>query len=123
MANVPFTFDNISRTVTWTPITGAGSDAGNSFEIQHTDCTVHVLGTFSGTTVTMQGSNDPRAELGNANYASAEWFILEDNTGTNIAVATATDGKVVSQSPRFIRPVAASGTGSLTVILSKKGSR
>lgn len=123
MANVAFTADSITRTTTWAAMSGATSDAGNSFELGHTDVTVHVFGTFSGTTCTLQGSNDPRAELGHASYASAEWFILEDNTGTNIAIATTEDGKVIAQSPRFIRPSCSGGTGSLTCVISRKGRR
>lgn len=122
MSNKPFTHDGITRTVTWDNL--KSGDVGNSFEITHTDCSVHVYDVFSGAAVTMQGSNDPRAELGNANYASAEWFVLQDNTGTNIVIANSGDGKVIAQSPRFIRPKLDGGDGStnLKCVISRKGN-
>lgn len=63
------------------------------------DKTLTVTGTFGGTTVTLEGSND-----------GVNWVGLADNTGTAISL-TDEGSVVVGSHTRYLRPVATSGTG------------
>ncbi len=68
--------------------------------------TVHVYsGTYGGSTVTFEGSNDPLVA------SSTEWVGLTDPQGT--AISKAADGiEAVEEHPVWVRPKTASGTGA-----------
>lgn len=74
------------------------------------DKTVQIYGDFgSGATVTLQGSNDPRANPNDADHASAVWFSLTDPQANAIA-KTAAAGEQILENPRWIRPSVTGGT-------------
>ena len=85
------------------------------------DKSVHIYGTFSGgTTVVLQGSNDPRANPDHADHASAVWTGLTDAQGNAISVTAAAIEQVL-ENPLWIRPSVASGSSdSITVSLVGK---
>lgn len=98
------------RKATLVPIAGAVSgkmflwegltttDTGNWIEAwDHPEKTVQIVGTFSAGTVTMQGSND-----------GVTAFNLTDPQGNSIAKSAAA-GEIITENPRFIRPVMTSG--------------
>lgn len=99
-------FGNDARIVTWLQLGGATSDVGSAFEMPTwSDRSVQVVGTFSGTTVTIQGSND-----------GTNWVTLTDPAA--VAATFAVTGlKQLLQVTRYIRPSAAAGTGLLDVYL------
>ena len=89
------------------------------------DRTVQVFGTFgTGGEITMEGSNDPRANPGHAGYAGSVWFPLTDPQG-NAIVKTAASGEAVTELPEWVRPrlSAGSGTIDIDVILYMRGLR
>lgn len=70
-----------------------------------------IFGTFDTTTITLQGSNDPRANPENVNHASAVWFSLTDPQGNAIA-KTAAAGEEILENPMWIRPISSGGAGT-----------
>jgi hypothetical protein len=94
--------------ITWTVDTG---DQGSSIEMPGAnDRTVMVTGTFSTTTVVLQGSND-----------NVNWFTLNSPQGTALSF-TAPGLLAVQEHCRYVRPSASAGTGTgLVVTLFVKG--
>jgi hypothetical protein len=87
-------------TVTWV-ITTANLD-GQPIDLSaFPDKTVHITGTFSGDTLTMQGSNDPAAR---STPGSVDWQSLRDPQGGAIAKTAAYMGAIL-ENPRFVRPL------------------
>ena len=102
--------DSIGGVVsTWTGLaTGA---TGSPIAANGRVMCAQVDGTFSGATVTMQGSND-----------GTTWYALnETGTPANACAFTAAGLKGVLQVPRYVRPSVASGSGTgLTIVLFTK---
>ncbi len=94
---------------TWTGLDG--DDTGIPVETSACrDLSVHVYsGTYGGSTITLEGSNDPLAN--GTGYASAEWTGLAEPGGTAIS-KTADAFEQVQDHPRNFRPKTASGTGA-----------
>ena len=114
MATIAFTKDPLTNDssarrrvdiITWV-VTGAGADDGSPYvSYFRPDKTIQLIGTFSSTTVVIEGSND-----------GTNWATLTDADG-NACSFTAPDMVFVRESPKFVRPNATGGTGSITVIL------
>lgn len=76
-------------------------DSGRSTEAPYiSDKTVHFVGSFGGSTFTLQGSND-----------NATWHTLNDPTGTAISL-TANGMFAVLENPRYIRPLSTGGAAT-----------
>jgi hypothetical protein len=101
-----------ARTHMWealddTDLDGAGVDTpGLPFK------TVSVSGTFGGATCTFQGSLD-----------GTTWFGLLDPGGNALAFTAAGGGQVAMATPRYVRPLvsSASGTTDLDALLHASG--
>lgn len=92
--------------VQWASIAGATSDTGSSVELhQFKSKSIQCEGTYGGTTVTIQASND-----------GTNWQGVLDSAGSALTF-TAAGLKTISTIARYYRPSAASGTGSLTCTL------
>ena len=72
------------------------------------DKSVHVTGTFDGTSVTLEGSNVPTPS------ADADWFTLTDPQGDALTFAAA-GGNIVIENTLWIRPHGSGGGGSTDV--------
>lgn len=79
------------------------------------DRSVHVLGTFGGATMTIEGSNVA------APAADADWAILKDSAGNNLSFTSAGIQTVIDN-VRHIRPkmTGATGTTDIDVYLLSK---
>lgn len=90
-----------------------GDDTGRAINVsRYRELTVHVYsGTYGGSTVTFEGSNDPRANPDDADNINAEWAGLTDPQGT--AISKTGDGiEAVEEQPLWIRPKTAAGTAA-----------
>jgi len=122
MAVIPYTgVDDLVKQkcayVTWVLPTDA--DTGQPLEACFfNDKTVQVFGT-AVTSITMQGSNDPRVITDAAN---AVWFTLVDPQGTTI-VKTSAFGETILENPRYIRPVLTTGTDVTVILCLKSGNK
>lgn len=97
---------------TWTGLDG--DDTGIPVETAACrDLSVHVYsGTYGGSTITLEGSNDPLAAPTTSTYnTTAEWAGLAEPGGTAIS-KTGDAFEQVQDHPRFFRPKTASGTGA-----------
>jgi hypothetical protein len=97
-----------------------GDDTGIPIKMaRYSDKTVHFYSdAWGGSTVTLEGSNDSRADPSSTSYASSKWFNLTDGTGTSISL-TADGGRLVSENPLWVRPKTSGGTSaSITVALN-----
>jgi len=99
-------------------------DTGKPLEVStFSDKTVHMFGTIGGATISIEGSNDPRANPTHPSHASAQWQILTDPAG-NI-ISTTADNKLeqILENPWWIRPITSGGSGTDMDIylLLKKG--
>lgn len=100
----------------------ATGDTGVGFKFaKPTDKTYHIYGTFSGSTVTLYGSNDLRADPLHVDHASAEWFTLTNIKTDAIALSSA-GGGVIAENTLYMKCDVTAGTGTgLTVsIVAKK---
>jgi hypothetical protein len=80
----------------------ATGDSGSPFGLNAAaDITIQVTGTFSGSTVTFEGSND-----------GANWHPLTQRGSTTNMAYTAAANHICQEMPAFIRPIIAGGTGS-----------
>ena len=110
MATKPLTqnFESFSKTVTgvWEDLdTG---DDGEILALNGNKTSVQVVGTFAGSTVTMQGSND-----------KVNWTNLNDEAVPASACSFTSAGlKGVLQTVKYIKPSVSGGTGTgLKVVL------
>jgi hypothetical protein len=86
--------------VTWDAM--ATGDSGAPFGLNAAaDITIQVTGTFGGSTVTFQGSND-----------GTNWHPLTQRGSTTNMAFTAAANHICQEMPAFIRPIIAGGTGS-----------
>ena len=86
--------------VTWNAM--ATGDSGAEFALNAAaDITIQVTGTFSGSTVTFQGSND-----------GTNWHALTQRGSTTNMAFTAAANHICQEMPAFIRPNITGGTGS-----------
>lgn len=86
--------------VTWNSM--ATGDSGAAFSLHAlADITLQVTGTFGGSTVTFQGSND-----------GTNWHPLTQRGGTTSMAYTAAANHICNEMPVFIRPTITGGTGS-----------
>ncbi len=86
--------------VTWNAM--ATGDDGAAFGLNAAaDITIQVTGTFGGSTVTFQGSND-----------GTNWHPLTQRGSTTNMAYTASANHICQEMPAFIRPVITGGTGS-----------
>lgn len=83
----------------WEAVTEADVGAATKCA-QYSDKTVQVVGTFGGSTLTMQGSND-----------GTNWFTLTDPAGANVAF-TVTGAKLIAENPLYIRPSCTGGAST-----------
>lgn len=100
-------------TVTW-PALNAG-DSGSLVDLAaYPIKSVQFYGTFGGTTMTFEGSNDP---------TGAQKFGLKDYSNTVISTTSA-GGFSVRENTRFVRPLATGGAAAavtVVVIAAQKG--
>ena len=86
--------------VTWDAM--ATGDSGAPFGLNAAaDITIQVTGTFGGSTVTFQGSND-----------GTNWHPLTQRGSTTNMAYTAAANHICQEMPAFIRPNITGGTGS-----------
>ena len=86
--------------VTWDGM--ATGDSGAPFGLNAAaDLTFQVTGTFGGSTVTFQGSND-----------GTNWHPLTQRGGTANMAYTVASVQIAQEMPAFIRPTITGGTGS-----------
>lgn len=90
--------------VTWTAIGDSDTCTGVSFP-DGSDITVHILGTFAGATVVLQGSND-----------KTNWLGLTDPQGNAISKSAA-GMEAVEEHPLWVRPSTSGGSGSSTTVI------
>lgn len=102
--------------ITWTLLDG--DDTGTPVKVCNiSDKCVQIYGTFGGSTVTIEGSNDTRADPSDADHANAQYATLNDLAGVAIS-KTATAMSQILENPLWIRPKTAGGTGaSITVVI------
>jgi len=83
-------------------------DSGIPIEIvDYPDRTVTITGTFGATgSLTMQGTNDA--------LPSSNWFALTDPQG-NAITKTAAGMEMISEAPRYIRPLVTAGDGTTSL--------
>jgi hypothetical protein len=93
------------RLVQWTPL--AAGDDGAPVELPRLGArSVHVRGTFGGTTVTIQGSNEA---------TPTNWVTLSGPGGT--ALSFTSDGlRQVLDASRWIRPLSSGGSGATITV-------
>lgn len=95
-----------------------GDDTGTPVKLgQYTDMCVHIYAAsaFGGSTVTVEGSNDPRANPADSDHANAEWVTLADAQGNAIS-KTAAAIETILDNTMWVRPKTASGTGADVVV-------
>lgn len=106
MATIPLSETQALKATTsiWTGL--ATGDTGSPATTNGKDMSVQVTGTFSGATVTIEGSND-----------GTNWVTLNDKAvPANPCTFTAAGLKGVLQQVKYIRPSVASGTGTGLVV-------
>lgn len=97
--------DGSAILITWTPVDTGDTCVAVSLP-KHNDVSVQGIGTFSGSTLTVEGSNDGTNFIG-----------LRDPTQTAISM-TAADIRAILEHTRYVRPVLAGGSASdLTVAM------
>lgn len=91
--------------VTWTAL--AEGDSGSPVDIStFADRTVQFTGTFGGTTMTLEGSND-----------GTNWVGLQYGSTTTDAIScTSADMFNIYENPRYVRPLSTGGTGTAVVV-------
>jgi len=94
-------YDNVTWAAMATGDTGAPYDLVNARAVAGA---VQIEGTFSGATVTLQASNN-----------GTNWYAVKDISGSDIAL-TAAGLREFSTAARYLRPSAASGSGSALLV-------
>jgi hypothetical protein len=119
MAVEPFTFDRKAPDVevfTWTAL-GAGDTGRPIQRAQFSDKTFQAFSAdWLSTTLTVQGSNDPRADETHADHANAVWTTIKDSAGANIAF-TANGGATAVNNYLWVRPSCAGGTATAITLI------
>ena len=78
---------------------------------KYSDMHVTIYGTWDTSTVTMQGTDDPRGNPDHADHANAAWLTLPDPQGN--AIAPTADGmEQILDNPKWIRPLMSSAGAS-----------
>ena len=98
--------DGSTYVVTWTPITNADQCIAWSAP-EYSDRSVHVSGTFGGTSIAVQGSNN----------AGVSFASLNDPTSTVIAITTEAI-KAILENTDQIKPVRSGGDGTTSITVS-----
>ncbi len=99
----------------------SNGDTGKPLQIDRwADKFLHIFGAesdgdFDSESVTMQGSNDERADPLHADHADAEWTILTD-IHSNELIRSSNNGEQILENPWWIRPSVSSTGGSLADI-------
>lgn len=90
--------------VSWSGM--ANGDTGQQTElIDYPDRTITFTGTFGvGGSVTVQGSND-----------GSNWFAMTDPQG-NAITKTSASMEMLSEAPRYIRPIVTAGDGTTAIV-------
>lgn len=125
MAVIDFRFLGLNLTtiqnIVWEGL--SGSDTGLPFTLAaHSDKTVHVYGTFSGGSLVLQGSNDPRANPDHPDHSSADWQTLVDPSGSSISVSQ-NDVVQILDNTLYVRPLVSGGDGSTDLNVSVVGKK
>jgi len=98
------------KSETWT--LGNADTGASALMRRWADRTVHVLGTFAGATITIQGSND-----------NTNWLTLNDSLGSPLTF-TATGMKLILENPIWVRAISSGGAGTAaTVIIAGAGGQ
>lgn len=111
MATMPATISRTGanlgiRSVAWDAM--ATGDDGTPVEMPDMpDRSIQVTGTFSGSTVTIQGSNDASSPT--------NWFTLTAPSGLPLTFTAAGLSQVL-EITNFVRPVVTAGTGSAFLV-------
>jgi hypothetical protein len=110
--------DQKTETATWNGL--LANQSGDAWKrCGASDKTFHVFGPLGGSTVKLQGSNDPRVINDDpAIRAQAAWSWLRDPDRNVIAVASLENGlnmDILYPNPIYIRPVVEGGDGSTLV--------
>jgi hypothetical protein len=109
--SVVFTYPGYDKTGVHTWANMANADVGEPLQSSAlADRSVQVFGTFSGGSVTIQGSND-----------GVNWATLTDLQGNDLVFSTAKI-EMITEITRYIRPVVSGAGASLTVVLFAKGN-
>jgi len=110
--------------IVWSGLVGTTADVGKPVKMaKFNDKCVHIYGgTFGTSTLTLQGSNDQRADPDHASFSSAVWTTLTDAQGNAIA-KTADSIEQLLENPLWIRPSLPSGTGTgiVVALLGRRG--
>lgn len=110
--------------ISWAALDGDDSGAAMGMS-KFADKTVHFFGTWGGASVTLYGSNDPKALVDLAagtTFANktASWVALTDAQG-NAITKTADSIEVIEENPLYILPVITGGSGStINVVICGK---
>lgn len=108
MASRPVTQTILERRVlnaAWDTITTTNQTGDPAMVAPWGEVTVHVFGTFGGTTITIQGSND-----------GSNWDELHfKGTTTAMALTSTTRIGAANEVPRFVRPSESGGDGTTDV--------
>ena len=100
------------------------ADTGEPLEVAvFSDKTVHMFGTAAGAAISIEGSNDPRANPSDGDHGNAKWEILTDPAGNIISTTADSKLEQVLENPWWIRPVTSGGSGTAldVYLLLKKG--
>jgi len=107
-----------AKLVGWEGLTPGDAGYPLSFSVE-ADKSVHIYGTFSGSTAVLEGSNDPRANPDHPDHGSAVWTTLEDASGTLISESS-DSLKQVLVNPWYLRPRVEAGSGTINVFMLVK---
>ena len=120
MAVIKYVYDPSSRTVTWSNM--ASGDTGQYYQMHSTDNTIHAFSSsWSSSTMTLFGSNDPRAAFNAPDSGSASWVEVKDNSNTGIAFS-ADDIATMVTAPRFVSPEITSGSATSVTVVIREGN-
>lgn len=90
------------RVLTWEGLSEADAEGSAVSRPGGNDRSVHVIGTFGGGTVTIQGSNEP---------TPSTWSTLHDAAGNNLTFTSA-GLELVAENTRWLRPVLSGASGA-----------
>jgi hypothetical protein len=97
------------ETLTTTNLSGVPVDIS-----KYNDKHVTLYGTWDTSTITLQGTGDPRGNPKHTDHSNAAWITLPDPQGTAIA-PTQNAGEQILDNPKWIRPLMSSAGASSDV--------